>query len=162
MRAAGGPVTSLSVSAVRTVATVTARPRRLLREPPDAHDRSGPQRHMLVRVLATLRSVNRGEVSQSRSFSQVISRRCSSSPLSLLSSSFPPVSFRFLTPVHDSARLQGCLTTPLKAHSLLSLLRVTLAPAETVAAHGRQVWTVRIRMRAADDTHNQASHEPKE
>ena len=165
MRAAGGPLTSLRVYGfllVRSVMTVTAWPRRFLREPPDAHNRSGPQCHMFVRVHTAFRGVNRDEVSQSRFFPQVISRRCSSSPLSLFSSSFPPVSFCFLAPLHDSARLQGYLATPLKARGLLSLFRVTLAPAETVIAHGCPVRTARTRMRAADDSHNQASYKPKD
>ena len=60
MRAAGGPVTSLSVRrffTVRSVATVAARPRRFLEEPPDAHGRSGPQRHMFVLVFTGMKLV---------------------------------------------------------------------------------------------------------
>ena len=113
-------------------------------------------------VSVTPRSVHSGEVSQSNLLLLVVFRLCSSSPPSLISCSFPPVSFRFVTPLLDSARLQGCLTAPLNAHNLLSKRCVTLASVETVAARKRQVWTVRIRMRAADDTHNQASYELKE
>ena len=93
---------------------------------------------MLVRVLATIRGVYKNEVSQSRFFSQVISRRCSSSPPSLFSSSFPPVNFCFVTPMLDSARLHGRLKTPLNALSLLDMLYVSRVLVKTTAVRKRQ------------------------
>ena len=110
-------------------------------------------------VSVTPRSVHSGEVSQSNLLLLVVFRLCSSSPPSLISCSFPPVRFRFVTPLLDSARLQGCLAAPLKAHDLLSERRVTFVSVETVAARKRQVRTVHVGMRATDDTHNQASNE---
>ena len=146
---------------VRSVATSTARPKRFLVEPLDAHGRPGPHRFVFVNVLATPRGVRRSNVSQSYVLLRNIFRHCASNPLPLFSSNFPLGSFNFVTTILDS-RLHRCLEIPLNTHNLLNMRCVTLASVETVAARKRQVWTVRIRMRAADDTHNQASYEPKE